>query len=187
MDRVWTLSNFLSFCRVLLVVPVWLLISSGDQVSRNLAAALILLAALTDFLDGYFARRFREVSDLGKILDPVADKIGIGIVALLLVLRGMLPVWVVVTIISRDLLILAGGLYLAKKMAVVPQSNRVGKWTAGAVALAVFASLFDYPVVEGVMPWLLAAGGILLTVSFTLYAGRFLEAFRAAPKHRPHS
>lgn len=178
MGRVWTVSNLFSVLRVLLVVPVSLLLLSDSRDARLTAAALIVLAALTDFLDGFFARRFREVSDLGKVLDPVADKVGIGVVALLLVLRGLIPAWFVAGILIRDVLILAGGLYLKRRLDIIPQSNRTGKWTAAVVALTVFSSLIDGSFISRAMPWLLAVSSLLLVVSFVHYALIFTAALR---------
>lgn len=170
-----TVSNFLSILRILLIVPVAFLILSDNAGLRVWAAVIIGVAALTDFLDGYYARRLGEVTDLGKILDPVADKVGIGVVAIILALQGLIPAWFIVVVLFRDIAILMGGAYLSRKTAVPPQSTAVGKWTAAVVALTLFLSLFPSPLVRDTMPWFLFLSTVMLAISFTLYAVRFLE------------
>lgn len=176
MDRLWTVSNVLSIVRVVLAVPVAFLVISGDDQSRTVAVVLIAIAALTDFLDGFLARRLREVTNLGKILDPLADKLALGIVGIVLAWKGLIPTWFVAAVVCRDLLILAGGLILTRKARVLPQSNWFGKWTAAVIALIVFLSLFD-PGRTGVfMPWLLGLGACMLCISLVLYARRMFAA-----------
>jgi len=84
---------------------------------------------LTDILDGYFARKRNEISELGKIIDPLADKISVITITFLLLLKGILPLWFFIVILSRDLIILLGGLYIKKKYEVILQSNWTGKLT----------------------------------------------------------
>src|SRR3970282_2614985 len=72
---VWTLPNLLSLFRIAIIPVLVYLLTFTDPISGLLAAFLFLVAALTDFFDGYLARRYRTVSNLGKILDPLADKL----------------------------------------------------------------------------------------------------------------
>jgi len=98
---VWTLPNLLSLFRIAIIPVLVYLLTFTDPFYALLAAALFLLASLTDYLDGYLARRHRTVSNLGKILDPLADKLMI--VAALIMLAAMdrvgepgVPGWLVV-------------------------------------------------------------------------------------------
>ena len=72
---VWTFPNLLSFCRILIIPVLVYLLTFNDRTSALFAAGLFLFASVTDYFDGYFARRNKSVSDLGKILDPLADKL----------------------------------------------------------------------------------------------------------------
>jgi cardiolipin synthase (CMP-forming) len=132
-DRVFTVPNALSLSRLFLVpVVVALLLARVD----GLAAAFFVLAAATDFLDGRLARRAGPTR-LGQILDPVADRLMLSSVAVVLAVRGLLPAWVVAILVGRDLLALVGSLVVGSKIRV----NRVGKAATallmGAVALVV--------------------------------------------------
>jgi cardiolipin synthase (CMP-forming) len=132
-DRVFTVPNVLSFLRLFMVPVVVTLLLGG---SDGIAAAFFVLAAATDFLDGRLARRTGSTR-LGRILDPVADRLMLSSVAVVLAIRGMLPVWAVAILVGRDLLALVGSLVAGSKIRV----NRVGKAATavlmGAVALVV--------------------------------------------------
>lgn len=96
---------------------------------------------LTDVLDGYFARKRNEVSELGKIVDPLADKISIITISLIMVLTGIIPLWFFLVIMSRDILILSGGLYIKRKTGIVLQSNIIGKWTVFVIGFTLMNML----------------------------------------------
>jgi cardiolipin synthase (CMP-forming) len=132
-DRVYTVPNALSLARLFMVpVVVVLLLTRADA----LAAAFFMLAAVTDFFDGRLARRAGPTR-LGRILDPVADRLMLSSVAVVLAIRGLLPAWAVAILVGRDLLALVGSVVMGSKIRV----NRVGKAATavlmGAVALVV--------------------------------------------------
>jgi cardiolipin synthase (CMP-forming) len=132
-DRVFTVPNALSLLRLFMVPVVVALLLAG---SDGLAAAFFVLAAATDFLDGRIARRAGPTR-LGQILDPVADRLMLSSVAVVLAVRGLLPAWAVAILVGRDLLALAGSLVVGNEIRV----NRVGKAATavlmGAVTLVV--------------------------------------------------
>jgi cardiolipin synthase len=110
-DRVLTIPNLITVVRLsLLPVFLWLLFARDDR-----ASAAWLLAALgtTDFLDGYIARHFNQISNIGKILDPVADRllffIGVGGI----VVDGSVPTWFAVAVLVREALVAAATVTLA--------------------------------------------------------------------------
>ena len=84
---VWTLPNLLSLFRIGIIPVLVYLLTFTDRVSAVLAASLFLIASITDYFDGYFARRNRSVSDLGTILDPLADKLMV--IAVLIMLTAI--------------------------------------------------------------------------------------------------
>lgn len=132
-DRIFTVPNALSLARLFMVpIVVALLLNRAD----GLAAALFVLASVTDFLDGKLARRAGPTR-LGQILDPVADRLMLSSVAVVLAMRGLLPAWAVAILVGRDLLALAGSVVVGSKIRV----NRVGKVATamlmGAIALVV--------------------------------------------------
>ncbi|MDI6908423.1 CDP-alcohol phosphatidyltransferase family protein [Nocardioides sp.] len=102
-NRVWTLPNLLSVVR-LAGVPVFLWLVLGPE-ADGWALALLAIAGVTDFLDGYLARRLGQTSALGQILDPVADRLYILAVVVGLALRDVIPWWAALSLPLRDLLL----------------------------------------------------------------------------------
>jgi cardiolipin synthase len=99
--------NALCFLRMLLVVPVaWLLVTDNYRITL----AMFAFAAATDGLDGFLAKRFGWTSELGKILDPLADKILLVGVFVTLAALGVVPVWLAVIAVGRDVIITAGAI-----------------------------------------------------------------------------
>ena len=142
-DRVLTVPNALTLLRILAIPVVLMLLLEGEDAA---AATVFLLAALTDFLDGRLARRQGGAwtSHLGAVLDPVADKLMLSSVAVVLAVRGLLPAPLVAILVGRDILTLLGSVVFLGKIKV----NRVGK-AATAVLMASVAVLRYRPGVSG--------------------------------------
>ncbi len=134
-ERIFTLANILSVSRLILLPFVIILLLNDTHRSDLAALVLLVVAALTDFLDGIVARRRHEISQLGKIIDPVADKIFGGALGVVLVLLRDLPVWFVLLYLSRDLLILTISYVLFLNRDLVMTSNLLGKTTTAVLLL----------------------------------------------------
>ncbi len=106
----WTIPNALSFVRLALI-PVFLIFIVSEY--DALALAVLIVSSVTDFLDGYLARRLNQTSRLGRVLDPVADRVYIVSTLLGLAWRDFLPWWLVAVIVARDVAMLALGIVLA--------------------------------------------------------------------------
>ena len=102
-DRVWTVPNLVSLAR-LAGVPLFLWLVLGPE-ADGWALVVLLLSGVTDYLDGYLARRLHQTSTLGKVLDPVADRLYILAVVVGLAMRDIIPWWVAVILPLRDLLL----------------------------------------------------------------------------------
>src|SRR5688500_7709916 len=128
--KVLTIPNIISFVR-LATVPLFLWLWFSDE--REAAVIVYALGATTDFLDGYIARRTDSVSELGKLLDPLADRVFIVALALALVGSGALPWPLALAVIARDILILS--LYPMVQRRGVPkiEVNFVGKSATAAL------------------------------------------------------
>jgi cardiolipin synthase len=123
-DRILTIPNLLSFLRLALV-PVFLLFLIDGQ---DVAALIVLaLSGFTDFLDGFIARRFDQVTRLGQMLDPAADRLYILAAVLGLVVRELIPLWFVVAILARDVLLVVVAVVLVGAGHGALPVNRVGK------------------------------------------------------------
>jgi cardiolipin synthase len=102
-DRVWTVPNVLSFLRLAGVpVMIWLILGPRSDV---LAVLVLAAAGFTDWLDGYLARRWHQTSRVGQMLDPVADRLYILAVVACLALRELVPWWLVLGLVARDVMI----------------------------------------------------------------------------------
>ncbi len=145
-SRKITLPNFLSALRVILLPP--LLYYMSRESAQIEMALLVFIMVLSDIADGFLARKMGQVSDIGKVVDPLADKmcstgIGIGIV----IFKGF-PLWALIIVVLRDLLILCAGLVIMKKRDVVVVSNWLGKLTVIILALAMISYMFNIEIVK---------------------------------------
>jgi cardiolipin synthase len=124
LDRIWTIPNVISFLR-LLTVPIffWLLVSEND----GWAVLVLILATTSDFIDGYIARQFNQITRLGMYLDPISDRLFIAASVFALVIRDMIPIALVVAVIARDLLLL--GVFLVRRLRIhdAPRVTFLGK------------------------------------------------------------
>ena len=145
---VWTLPNLLSLFRILIIPLLVYLLTYPDRYSALLAAALFIFAALTDYFDGYLARRTQSVSDVGKILDPLADKLMVA--SALIMLAAMdrpnepsVPAWLVVVILARESAVtVIRGIALAE--GIVMQAEALGKYKFILQTFAIVALLVHY-------------------------------------------
>ncbi|HEY8719828.1 CDP-diacylglycerol--glycerol-3-phosphate 3-phosphatidyltransferase [Pengzhenrongella sp.] len=143
----WNLANAVTIGRIALVpfFAVAVLADGGHAVSwRLLATGIFVLAASTDKLDGYIARRHNMVTELGALLDPIADKLLVGTALVILSVLGDLPWWVTVVILVRELGITAMR-FLMMRYATLPVS-RGGKFKTVMQAIAI--SIYLLPLVE---------------------------------------
>ena len=109
-SRVLTLPNLISFLRILLIpIFVWLII---DPDTTKAGLLLFAVVAATDWVDGFLARRLGQVSELGKILDPTADRLAIAAGLIALAIRGAFPWWAALLILARDAMVVGAGVVL---------------------------------------------------------------------------
>lgn len=121
--------NILSCIRIALVA-VFICCFFYDYPNNLIKAVIIfLVAGLTDVVDGFLARKFKWISNVGKVLDPLADKLMQCTVLVCMTIKEIIPVWVVIPFILKEVLILSGGLFMIKKRSVVAVSNIYGKLT----------------------------------------------------------
>ena len=136
--EIYTKSNLLSFLRLLLVIPFWILLDNfSSPAVRYFTFGLCIFAAITDILDGYLARKFNEVTELGKIIDPLADNIAIGVIIIKLYLIGIIPEYYFIMIVGRDLLIFFGGIFITNRIKRVLPSNMLGKITVINIGIVI--------------------------------------------------
>lgn len=148
---------------------------------RGVALALGIGALISDALDGAIARRLRGETELGRILDPIADKVLAAAVALTLFFHGALPLWYVLLVVLRDGAIVVGSLVFRSHVGMIAPSlpiGKVGATSIGIVLLAAIAGL-DAERIE-FLAWL--SSGLLLW-SIVVYAARLWRAVRPYGRH----
>ena len=109
-NRILTVPNVLSFIRLALVPVFLVLIIAGRD---GLALLVLVVSSVSDYLDGVIARRFRQITRLGQLLDPAADRAFIFAALIGLAIREVIPWWLVVVIVARDLMLVVLGVVLA--------------------------------------------------------------------------
>jgi CDP-diacylglycerol--glycerol-3-phosphate 3-phosphatidyltransferase len=140
-----TISNLLSLSRIPLVALFAIVMFANPPSAEVWALGILLLAMLTDKLDGDLARRLGQESVWGRILDPLADKIGVAVVSLVLLVLDLVPMWFVALLVIRDVVILIGGVLLRSRLGVILPSNTAGKWTVGVIAVTLILALLRTP------------------------------------------
>jgi CDP-diacylglycerol--glycerol-3-phosphate 3-phosphatidyltransferase len=178
-DYIYTWSNFISFSRILIVIPIIWLHIENDYQANSVIIALILYGGFSDFLDGLVARWRDEVSELGKVLDPIADKVMAFFLFLYTVFLGWIPVWYFVIGVIRDLLIMAGSAHIKRKRGKVAMSIMSGKVSVNIMALY-WMSVFFFREAESVHTFLLAVSAIMMVVSFIEYKRRYYKIINGA-------
>jgi CDP-diacylglycerol--glycerol-3-phosphate 3-phosphatidyltransferase len=183
LGRFWTIANALSLSRLVLVLPIAVLLWHDGPLGWLLGLTVAVI--LTDWFDGRVARWTRTVSEWGKVIDPVADKFAAVLTVSVLTFRPaepQLPLWFFGVVVGRDLLILAGGAWIARRSGKVLMSAWAGKAASLWLALTVLAAILKAdPPVFNVCLWM-AAG--LFVFSFGVYVVRYLNAIRRSPPPR---
>ena len=110
-EDILTIPNILSFLRILLITPFMILFLNGNYIWASL---MIIISGLTDCVDGFIARKFNQVSEFGKVLDPVADKLTLLAVGVGICIISPEVITVMVILIIKDILMMVGGLSLIK-------------------------------------------------------------------------
>jgi len=173
--EIYYLPNLISYIRVILLIPVVFLFLSDFDSNRYIIAILLIIMSLTDIADGFAARKLHKVTESGKIIDPVADKICIGVIAILVLLNGLIPLWFVIIVISRDILILLFGLILSSMYKITLMSNYAGKITALLTGIILLLSIINDELLNQVNSYLIYLTIILIVYTLIVYFKRFLK------------
>ena len=183
-----SLPNIITYGRILAVPAVAVLIAVADAAGTSSAwwwaLAIFATASISDYFDGLFARWFNEQSELGRMLDPIADKLLVGVVLLVLVAKQIIvgwSLWAAVIILSREILVSGLREYLAG-LAVKMHVTWLAKWKTAAQLVALGA-LIAGPIAGVAWPLLPAVGLALLWASALLTAYTGYEYLYAALKH----
>lgn len=176
-NKYMTLANFFSFSRIL-VAPILIIVHSKHGIN-TLFTSLVVYAILSDYLDGWAARFNDEITELGKVADPVADKLLAGMLFIYAGWIDLIPIWFVTLCLSRDFLIMLGSLLIGRKKGKVAMSVMSGKIFVNFLA-AYWIMAFFFPGYTQIISYLLISTTAILIYSFFDYIYRFIQIQRGA-------
>jgi CDP-diacylglycerol--glycerol-3-phosphate 3-phosphatidyltransferase len=193
-DDALNLPNALTMARILLIPLVLWFVSEGTPRGAVLAAHLWAALAITDFLDGFLARRLNIESLVGKFLDPLADKLLVMALLVYLVPLGRIPAWIVVALLAREIAI-TGLRSIASNEGVVIGAGSGGKWKTAVQMVGILCLILHFP--HAVMPfyprpvnlnvvgqWLMLISLVFSLTSAVEYTALFASAIEAKERER---
>lgn len=182
---IWTPANVVTCVRIVFV-PLWLLLAEYVRTAGLLnvgspwaigSFVLYALISLTDKLDGYLARSRGEVTDFGKFLDPIADKLAVIGALIYLVELGITPSWAALLVIAREFLVSGLRMVVAAKGVVVAASD-LGKWKTAMTMISICTYLFVIAFPAGpIMSALMWVGHITMAAALVLTAWSGIDYF----------
>ena len=175
-SKVLTLANTISLLRAAAAIPIIYTLNYPSL--RAVTAGIVILAILSDALDGYFARKAGEVTHVGMWLDPIADFIVITSVVLSLVIMDIFPLWFFCFYIIRHFMIAVPALYFVNTGQYVLHSNWWGKWTTGITTLTIFLHIFEFPDILWLKPFTLYSALVLALISWLIYYRDYYNVLR---------
>ena len=183
-EKIWWWPNMLTYGRIAAVPALAALLMYGGNGARWWAVAIYVVAAITDFFDGYLARLWKQQSALGRMLDPIADKVLVSVVLLVLAADGILAgghLWAAIIIMAREVLVSGLREFLGELRVSVPVT-KIAKWKTTAQLISI-GFLIAGPAGDALVPGVTYAGIILLWVAagLTLYTG--YDYFQAGLRH----
>lgn len=193
---IYTLANIITVLRLMLV-PLFFAVLLSDR-SDVLAFGLFALAASTDWLDGQIARRTGTVTEIGKAIDPLVDRLLIAAGVLGLFLIGRMPLWIPAVLVARDVFLLAGATMLARRKVKRPQVIFIGKTTTMILLMGFSGLILNWPIIPGaglvasaalpgfgsepvsVWMWFVYAGLATSLITAVIYTSQAARALREA-------
>jgi CDP-diacylglycerol--glycerol-3-phosphate 3-phosphatidyltransferase len=164
--------NLLTILRILTYPFIFYFLKEENL---SLAVLFMAFAAITDVLDGFLARTLNQISDLGKILDPFVDKLGVGIFILYTTIYKGFPVWACVLVITKEILNLLAGLLVIRKRRIVPVSAFWGKLNAGVWSFTILFYVLELDYIKKIF---LGIGVIVILITATVYLRTFIRLIR---------
>jgi len=168
---IFLIPNILTLSRLVLFILPAYLIRLQDPGVKVWILILIAIGIITDILDGHLARRLNQVSDLGKVLDPLADKLATAVLIIALYVYSDFPLWAVILVLGRDAMVLILSLFFIRSKQDILTSNMIGKLAALSWGLVILVWILDIPVLKAPFLWFAV---VLVAVSATSYGKRFL-------------
>ena len=175
-SRILTLANFISLLRALLAIPI--IFTLRDEQYLNYTFWLIVIAILSDALDGWVARKADEVTYFGQWVDPISDFICILSVVSYLVLSGNFPAWFFLFYILRYLFIAILAIYAFNRNQFFLSANWWGKWATGITALALLFHIWPWEAFPWIKDLTIYIATVLMIISWCVYLKDFYILFK---------
>lgn len=180
--KIITIPNIFSFFRICLIpVLVWLY---GVEHDYMWAGYILILSGITDMVDGYIARHFHMVSNLGKILDPIADKLTQGVMLMCLVMRFPLMIVPFILLIAKEIYMSVSGILVIQRTGIVYGADWHGKAATCFLYGTMILHVFWHEITPVVSAVCIIACAALIGVSFVLYAIRNAKLLKSSVQKR---
>ena len=173
-DKILTIANLISISRIILCIPLVHFLENGNNVY---SFAIILVMIITDLLDGFVARLADEITNFGKLIDPLADKICFMVVCIYLVFnKGLYLLVFFGLIVLRDIIIIIIGSYLMLNQNVYLEANKTGKWFIFVSSLMMISVIYSFAL--SVMAILYSVSVLLMLISTIQYIKKYNKLFK---------
>jgi len=144
-NEIFNLPNLITIFRILLVPVLFVLLFFSPGKLQSFFAGLVFsIASISDCVDGYMARRMNLVTAFGKFMDPVADKLLVGVALIMMVPLGRVPLWIVAVILGREILVTLLRVVAIRKSHKVVEASMTGKYKTGFQIAAIIPLLLHY-------------------------------------------
>ena len=168
--QIFSIPNMLGYFRILLLpLIVWRYVTADSIAEFHMAAVIIGISGITDFLDGFIARKFNMITNLGKIVDPVADKLTQAAIVFSLSFRFQWLIPVVVLFVIKEGFMGIMGVILLKKGKMLNGAKWFGKVSTAVLYVVMFILILAPNIQEHIANTLIVLSGFLLLMSFILY------------------
>lgn len=178
-NRTFTIPNIISMFRIILITPFVVFFLRHDYI---VAAIILIVSGISDFLDGVIARKFHQESELGKILDPLADKLTLIAVGICLIFIEPFVLPLMIIMVTKDLLMLIGGSIVIKQGVIPPKSKWYGKLstvlfyvTVSLIVVMKIFNLINYSGAHIVLLVMLSVTAVMMLFSLINYIGMFVQ------------
>ena len=171
--------NTISIFRICLV-PIFIVAYFSDTHDIKIYAAFIYaLATFSDFLDGFLARRLKASTNLGKILDPLGDKLMTVAVMICITIDGVIPIWAVIVTGVKEIIMAIGGFVVHKAAHVeIPASNLIGKTSTVVFFLVCVTIMLFRDIPREVATWLIAGAIVLMFAALASYVNTYITVMK---------
>ena len=167
LNEIFTIPNILSMFRiVLLPFIVWFFVCKEDHV---MAIVILLISGLSDILDGFIARKFNMISDFGKIIDPVADKLTQGILLICLIFKYIQVLWVLGVFILKEFIMIMMGYMIIKRKNLVNSAKWYGKLNTVIIYSVIFFMIILPDIPESVVNIMVFGCTSMIIIAFVMY------------------